>query len=293
MPRWLPPTRLLGVVAAVVLLVGLASTLTRGPRAAVLTRSRALPAPSSVPVPVAPAPATTEPATTAPAATAAAGPVTASRLSNFWGADISWPQCNAPRSIGLPLGFLIIGLNDGRPFTTNPCLGEQLSAAYGRSGYAVYANIDAPASGDPSSYGAAIAADILRRLHSARLTPRVVWLDVEVINHWSSPAVNVAVIRAAVAGLAAGGITAGIYSSPPMWQQITGGATLSLPVWTATAVLDYRDLTPYCERGLGGHPAVLGQYVAAYGGRLLDIDVLCAAGLPKSVALFSPGRASG
>ncbi|MHB2023423.1 MAG: glycoside hydrolase family 25 domain-containing protein [Mycobacteriales bacterium] len=299
MRRWLSRLRPLALLGAAVAFVVVTSMHAKPSRATALVRTPSVggstrPGPTrqvatrqvatrQLPTrPVGRAPAQVAPASAVPGAT--------TELSNFWGADISWPQCHTSPSIQLPLGFLIIGLNDGRPFTTNPCLSSQLSAASDRSGYAVYANIDAATSGDPTAYGQAIAADIQRRLQAAGLHPRIVWLDVEVINHWSTPAVNVAVIRGAVTGLAAHGITAGIYSSPAMWAQITGGASLSLPVWTAASVVNYRQLTPYCELGLGGHPAVLSQYVAAYQGHLLDIDVLCAGGLPQSITLFSPGN---
>ena len=88
----------------------------------------------------------------------------------------------------------------------------------------------------------------------------MLWLDVEVLNHWStSGAVNVAVINGALRALQQRGVTAGIYSSRPMWQQITGGAQLNVPVWLATAVRT----TGSCRRtasrvwvAAGGHDAV-------------------------------------
>src|SRR5205085_1400646 len=49
----------------------------------------------------------------------------ATRLSTFWGVDVSWPQCNG----GIPTlapGFAVVGVNGGRPFSDNPCLGEQI-----------------------------------------------------------------------------------------------------------------------------------------------------------------------
>jgi hypothetical protein len=207
-------------------------------------------------------------------------------LSNFWGADLSWPQCRSALPAALPLGFVIVGLNDGRPFTTNPCLGPELGFAQARSGYAVYVNVDAPATGDAAAYGRTVGRDDLARLHALHLHPPVLWLDVELANHWSSPPVNVAVLRALIEALHAGGVVAGVYSSPDMWVQLTGGATLTLPVWTAARVLDYRQLGSWCVAGLGGHPAMLAQYLAGYAGRLLDIDVLCNGSWHTAPGLF-------
>jgi hypothetical protein len=303
LPRWVP--RALAVALTATSLGGLVLVANRlpDPRSAPgLTAAPAVAAtPAMAPVRLTRRRSTAQPSTGTGAAGAGAaragttGPGAAEagvrELSNFWGADISFPQCAAGPPAALPLGFVIVGLNDGRPFTTNPCLGEQLAFARTRTGYAVYANIDAPYSGDAAGYGRQVALDILARLHAARLAPPVLWLDVELANHWSTPAVDVAVIRAAVATLATGGVRAGIYSSPSMWAAITGDATLSLPVWTAAVVSSYTQLPGWCATGLGGHPAAMAQYVASYGSRDVDVDVLCSAGLPGSVALFGPGSA--
>jgi hypothetical protein len=111
-------------------------------------------------------------------------------------------------------------------------------------------------------------------------------LDVELANHWASPGTDVAVLRSVVTALHRGGVTAGVYSSPAMWVQLTGGASLDLPVWTAAQVLDYRQLGSWCAAGLGGRQATLAQYVAGYNGRLLDVDVLCNGTWASAPALF-------
>jgi hypothetical protein len=214
----------------------------------------------------------------------------ASRLSTFWGVDVSWPQCNG----GIPTlapGFAVVGVNGGRPFTDNPCLAEQMSYAKGVSGYAAYLNLDAPRGEDPRSYGQRSALDGLARARRAGLDVSTVWLDVEVLNHWShDAATNVAVINGAAAALQSRGLTAGIYSSVPMWQQITGDAHVTMPVWLATSVIDYRDVQPLCLTGLGGRPAEMAQYVASAGGRLIDIDVLCNNAIPNVVTHFTAPR---
>ena len=233
--------------------------------------------------------------TTAPTAAAqpvtppspASRPGTASRLSTFWGVDISWPQCDM--SIPpLDAGFVTVGVNGGRPFTDNPCLAEQVAYAKRHSGYAAYLNLAAPRGTDPTTYGRQSALDGLARARAAGLRVHTLWLDVEVLNHWSTdPTVNVAVVNGAVAALRAEHVTAGIYSSVPMWQQIAGGGRINMPVWLATSVTDYRALQPLCRTGLGGHPAAMAQYVAAAGGQLIDVDVLCDNAVPDVVGMFA------
>jgi hypothetical protein len=75
-----------------------------------------------------------------------------------------------------------------------------------------------------------------------------------------------------------------------MWEQITGGGRLSMPLWLATSVTDYRDVQPLCRSGVGGQPAMLAQYVAATDGKLIDVDVLCNDALPGVVGTFIAGR---
>jgi hypothetical protein len=214
----------------------------------------------------------------------------ATRLSTFWGVDVSWPQCDGIPS--LAAGFATVGVNGGRPFTDNPCLADQVAYAKQRSGYSAYLNLDAPRGEDPKSYGARAALDGLDRARRAGLRVHTMWLDVEVLNHWSTDAAtNVAVINGAATALQARGLTVGIYSSVPMWQDITGGAAVTMPVWLATSVIDYRDVQPLCKAGLGGHPAEMAQYVASANGQLIDIDVLCNNAIPDVVGRFTAGTA--
>ncbi|WP_066289184.1 hypothetical protein [Arthrobacter sp. B6] len=58
---------------------------------------------------------------------AAAAPSPGEGAQSLLGNDVSWPQCNK----ALPKGaaFAIIGVNNGRANTTNPCLNEQLKWA--------------------------------------------------------------------------------------------------------------------------------------------------------------------
>jgi hypothetical protein len=245
--------------------------------------------PTTAPSSPAQSPAIQSPATQSPAAVSAVK--TATHLSAGWGVDVSWPQCGPLGMPALQPGFAIVGINGGRPLTDNSCLSREVTYAKTRTGVAAYLNLDAPRSGDAAAYGAKVALDGLARAQRAGLKLPVLWLDVEVLNHWStSGAVNVAVINGALRALEQRGITAGIYSSQAMWQQITGGARLNVPVWLATAVTDYRQLPSFCDAGLGGRPADMTQYVAYDGHQLVDVDVLCQQAIPAVVSEFAAGR---
>jgi hypothetical protein len=284
-------TRLLGLAIAAAVLVGAGILLSQAPWSEAALPSGALPAPAAS----APTGGLAQPAGPPSSSralrdsTGRAADGRATRLATFWGVDVSWPQCDG----GIPAlsaGFAVVGVNGGRPFTDNPCLGEQVGYGRQRSGYSAYLNLDAPRGEDPRSYGKRAALDGLARAQAAGLRLTTVWLDVEVLNHWSTDAAtNVAVINGAAAALQSRGITAGIYSSVDMWQEITGGAQVTMPVWLATSVIDYRDVQPLCRTGLGGNPAVMAQYVASADGKLIDVDVLCNNAIPDVVRMFTAG----
>src|SRR3954464_730027 len=286
--RW---WRLLAVSIGVVLVVAVAVAVVQEPAGAPRA-SPPKPASAGGSLPGAMTPPTAQPSSPAksPAATVSAVK-TATHLSAGWGVDISWPQCGPLGMPALQPGFVIVGINGGRPFTDNVCLSREVSYAKTRPGGAAFLNIDAPRSGVASAYGAKVALDGLARVQRAGLRLPVLWLDVEVLNHWStSGAVNVAVINGALRALEQRGVTAGIYSSGAMWQQITGGARLNVPVWLATSVTDYRQLPSYCDSGLGGKAADMTQYVAYDGRQLVDVDVLCQKAIPAVVNEFAAGR---
>jgi hypothetical protein len=196
-------------------------------------------------------------------------------LAAGWGIDVSWPQCGRPLP-AVATGFAVVGVNGGRPRTANPCLRDQLHALRGRLPIAFYLNLSAPDSGDPTSYGARLVDDGLARIARTGAHVPVVWLDVEVLNQWRDSATNVAVIDGALRRLESHGIVGGVYSSVPMWQQITAGAQVHVPVWLAITGSEVPSLRHSCAVGLGGTRATMVQYVAlAPAGGLIDADVLC------------------
>ena len=285
--------RLLAAAIATVLVVAIAIVVVQEPRVP-SSAAPPKPVPSAASLPGAMQPPAAAPSAPAkkPAAVPHTGVQVADHLSAAWGVDVSWPQCG---SLGMPVvqpGFVVVGINGGRPFTDNICLAREVAWARTRTGVSAYINIDAPRSGDPAAYGSKVALDGLARAQRAHLSLPVLWLDVEVLNHWStSAAANVAVINGALRALQQRAVVAGIYSSGPMWQQITGGAQLNVPVWLATSVTDFRQLPQWCDIGLGGHRADMAQYVAWDGHQLVDVDVLCQKAIPAVVGDFAAGRA--
>jgi hypothetical protein len=179
------------------------------------------------------------------------------------GHDISHPECGQEPPSGGAFG--IVGINYGRPFSTNPCLQAQYRWATGRpSGAAVYVNTGNPAptsahywprsgSSDPAQctdsdsttdpgcaydYGwhaAAYALTAGRQLGTAVLA-RTWWLDVETSNTWNGDGKsNTAVLQGMYDYLHSHGVArVGLYSTGYQWQKITDGYTVS-------TAADYRD----------------------------------------------------
>jgi hypothetical protein len=170
------------------------------------------------------------------------------------GHDISHPQCR--RDFPADSAFGIVGINQGRPFSLNPCLRSQYQWAVGRpAGAAVYVNTSNPApssayywprsgSKDPAlcvdststtdpgcayDYGWHAAASALK--NGKRLGGGVVghtwWLDVETTNNWNGDGPsNTAVLQGMYDYLRSHGVAkVGLYSTSYQWQKITGGYT--------------------------------------------------------------------
>jgi hypothetical protein len=179
-------------------------------------------------------------------------------LTNRYGNDISWPQCDGPVP-GPGYGFGLVGITGGRPFSHNRCLGVQWQwATSGTAAGAGYVNLATPIWGGPAAmHGPAgdcspvdlpcqTYNDSANNVGDARAYARasgvdtpMVWLDVEVLNRWSyNDSLNALTVRAAAETLQRMGVRAGVYSTPYQWRVITGGARNGLPVWVAGSPTD-------------------------------------------------------
>jgi len=161
------------------------------------------------------------------------------------GYDVSYPQCGGTAAAG---SFGIVGVNGGRPFTNNSCLGAEYAAAPKSTAPSLYIN-----TGYAGAYRNNITAGCSALSGSVSGTSRQVqawaigcseaetsmsyataqgatsvaawWLDVETANSWSSGnlSLNRYAIQGAVTRLAQSGLPVGIYSTASMWSAITGG----------------------------------------------------------------------
>lgn len=174
------------------------------------------------------------------------------------GNDISWPQCGA--DLPAPPAFAVVGVNDGRPDTVNPCLADELAWADRTSEAAtgtpasVYVNTAAgpvdslwwPAdntyrgtnisnpygmcngTATPACayvHGYAMGFNDVEILNGAGggAARHVWWLDVETGNSWLwDKAVNAAELEGMTAYLEGTGAEVGIYSTGYQFGQIVG-----------------------------------------------------------------------
>jgi len=161
------------------------------------------------------------------------------------GYDVSYPQCGGATPGG---SFGIVGVNGGRPFSTNSCLGAEYAAAlkspapslYINTGYAgAYRNnITAGCSAQSASVSGTgrqvqawaigcseAEASMSYATAQGATNPAAWWLDVETANSWSSSnlSLNRYSIQGAVTRLAQSGLPVGIYSTGSMWTAISGG----------------------------------------------------------------------
>lgn len=198
------------------------------------------------------------------------------------GYDVSHPQCKTSLP-SAPVGFAIIGLNRGKPFTENPCFESQWAWANTHDGVAVYINTADPNDRSATKYGMDIAKDTLKRLKKFDVpkgTP--VWLDVETHNTWTDPQRSVQVISETLLTLANAGYPVGIYGPPAHWFEITGNANIGVPTWLALG--EYPDVASgvaaakeSCTLGSFGLrvPSIV-QFVATVDGLTLDRNIMCA-----------------
>lgn len=197
------------------------------------------------------------------------------------GYDVSHPQCSSQ----LPskaVGFVIVGLNKGKPFSENPCFEKQWAWAKTHQAAAVYINTADPGDSDPNAYGQKIATDTLSRLEKFGVPKTVpVWLDVELHNTWTETSRSVSVITEAMHLISSAGYHVGIYSTTAHWMEITMNAKLGVPTWRALG--EYSDvqagvadaLAACQQSGIAGTKPAIVQFMATVDGVSLDRNILC------------------
>jgi hypothetical protein len=161
----------------------------------------------------------------------------------------------------------VVGVNDGRPFTTNPCLASEYAWAGGAR--ELYMNLNSPSAQDGTdssgpagncgsnrdcmayNYGYNAAVTSYNTAASQGVRAKTWWLDVEVVGncapqfptggqgYWScGQGLNTETVQGALDALRQRGLVAGIYSTGYQWGQITGGANPTgggPPNWLAGA----------------------------------------------------------
>jgi hypothetical protein len=213
-----------------------------------------------------------------------AAPVGTALAENGAGFDVSYPACRDGYPVATaPAGTMIVGVNDGRAFTTNPCFGDEYRwASAGGATPALYMNVNYPsgpgldqaangprgacAAGDAAcrayNYGfnAAAFADSYARPTAGGASQW--WLDVETDNHWSrDTGLNAQVLQGAIDYIQGRGLGVGIYSVPSMWQRIAGSFAPGLPTWVAQT-RTWIPTLQYCAPGFsfGGGKVMLVQH---------------------------------
>jgi hypothetical protein len=222
------------------------------------------------------------------------------------GYDISYPQCDGAYPTNP--AFAIVGVNNGKVFSSNPCLASQLTWGGGAAAE-LYANTGNPGpalssfwpvgqstprvcdAANPDTadcaydYGWNAAKQSLDTATAAYISLGLTaspaatgwWLDVETMNSWRSvTALNVAALQGGVDYLRSAGVTRiGFYSTTVQWGTITGGTKVfaPLPVWGAGSSSEKAALS-LCRSTTssftGGRLAMV-QYVASG----FDVDIRC------------------
>jgi len=203
--------------------------------------------------------------------------------SGYSGYDISFPQCDGtyPRTNAYLFG--VVGVTNGHAFRNNPCFASQYAWATGpMAPESVYLNLNedigtTAANGETGPYGACPPDTACHALnygynaassaytYAARQVPTFVaqmwWLDIETENSWSESdlSLNQDVIKGALRFLRdERHFTVGIYSTPSMWKEITGGWQNGLPAWVGGGTQG--NAPTLCGVGFTGGPVYLVQY---------------------------------
>jgi len=206
------------------------------------------------------------------------------------GNDLSFPECPTGAEPSPP-AFGIVGINRGRPLSSNPCLARQSAWAAAKAGRAVYVNTGYPGTGDPVGYGRRLVDDAIAREHAAGVAGTTVWwLDVETVNTWEGTSQqNATVLDAMAARLQDLGVRVGIYSTPQMWLEIAGAWEPALPVWYATGPGTQATAAAACDRSFAGSDTAIVQWVQPGVGGPLDHNLICPAFADRAAELLDLG----
>ncbi|HVB78261.1 MAG TPA: hypothetical protein VNI34_10745 [Candidatus Nitrosotalea sp.] len=211
------------------------------------------------------------------------------------GYDVSYPQCaSVLRPAGA--GFALIGVNGGKAFTANPCLGREWRAAQGtataylNSGYNPANYAKAPTG--CQRFGARIAASAaqqeayaigcgeavysLQVIHQAGIVPKIIfWIDVESSNSWSTQ--DLSLNRYALQGefdqLTGRGYLVGVYSTFQNWAEITQDWTA--PTVSADWLASTAGAPPCPGVGFSRAPVWLRQDPSPWPSPAVDSDWTC------------------
>lgn len=211
------------------------------------------------------------------------------------GFDISWPQCPSNFPPTTAPGWGIVGVNDGKAWTGNPCLSSEYGWMAARGPSSFYINTGNPGTKSPYwtmsgpkscanaqqrrsvndagcayNYGwnaAGYAFSLATAAPSSTSSAQAAswWLDVETANSWDGTgAANSADIQGGIDYLASRGVASiGVYSTQYQWNQITGGYRIPNPNWVAGAQ-SLQQAQQFCSAGTSysftGGPVTLTQY---------------------------------
>jgi hypothetical protein len=212
--------------------------------------------------------------------------------SGATGFDASSSLCGLTPVAGTSFG--IIGVNGGRPFTQNSCLGVEYATAgnggvYVNTGYAkAYARKITPdcqtrsagystSSSLQQAYAIGCSEAESSQSYAAGqgVTPPVWWLDVETANSWSTSnlALNDATIQGLLDILHGTGASVGVYSTGYQWGKIAGGTWTPAGVSAAWVAGASEATAPgYCSQSfLSGVAVWLVQYTSGS----YDYDYSC------------------
>ncbi|HSX46242.1 MAG TPA: hypothetical protein VLG27_04565 [Candidatus Saccharimonadia bacterium] len=206
------------------------------------------------------------------------------------GVDVSWPNCST--SIPKAAVFGIVGVNNGKGFSANPCLKKEAShflnlSLYANTGYPdssfglqyqnspqTCASNDLPCLAYNYGYNAGLYAYNTAASNGLG-SVKTWWLDVETMNTWTPDALqNQSSLKGeSDALLAKGAATIGVYSTTAQWQTITGGWQNGWPSWGATTWTTAKQAAGYCNgHQFTGGPSYLMQFLPKHS---LDQDYAC------------------